>query len=67
MRCIACDKDLNDFESTRKSKETGEFLDLCNHCYSSIRGRFRVIEREDLRADDIQPKVDDYYDYDEWN
>lgn len=37
MRCRACDCNLNDFESTRKSKVTKEYLDLCNHCYSYIK------------------------------
>ena len=33
MRCIACNKNLTDFESTRKMSN-GAFLDLCNHCAS---------------------------------
>jgi hypothetical protein len=36
MRCQCCDKNLNDFESTRKSVSTGEYLDMCNKCYSTI-------------------------------
>ena len=28
MRCRACDKNLSDFESTRKHHESGEFIDL---------------------------------------
>ena len=32
MRCRACDKQLNDNESTYKDKDTGEFLDMCNFC-----------------------------------
>jgi len=32
MRCRACNKQLNDNESTYKNKETGEYLDLCNYC-----------------------------------
>ncbi len=32
MRCCCCDKNLNDFESTRKHAETGEYLDICNKC-----------------------------------
>ena len=31
MRCRSCDKNLNDYESTRKD-ENGEYLDLCNTC-----------------------------------
>jgi len=40
MHCIACDKNLNDLESTRKSEITGEYLDLCNHCYATISDTF---------------------------
>lgn len=32
MRCLSCDCNLNDREATRKSINTGEYLDLCNHC-----------------------------------
>ncbi len=49
MRCIACDKQLSDFEATRKSNTTGEFLDLCNTCYNSIQDELYSEEREDLR------------------
>ena len=36
MHCKACDKMLNNYESTRKSKTTGEYLDLCSDCLSSV-------------------------------
>jgi hypothetical protein len=36
MRCHCCDKNLNDYESTRKSVSTGEYLDMCNKCYSTV-------------------------------
>ena len=36
MHCKACDKLLTNYESTRKSKTTGEYLDLCSHCLSSV-------------------------------
>ena len=32
MRCVACDKILNDYELTRKFTGSGEFVDLCNGC-----------------------------------
>ena len=32
MRCMACDRALTDYESTRKSIVTGEYIDLCNNC-----------------------------------
>lgn len=36
MRCYACDAELNDYESTRKSKNTEEYLDLCEKCFSEM-------------------------------
>lgn len=35
MRCLSCNKNLNDFESTRKYPNTNTFIDLCNRCYSA--------------------------------
>lgn len=60
MRCVACNKALSDFEATRKSAETGEYLDLCNYCYSTIGGNVLAEEREDLRDEEIiNPEEDD--------
>ena len=50
MHCIACDCNLSDFESTRKNANTGEYLDMCNHCFDEISSNFVVIEREDLKT-----------------
>lgn len=36
MRCYSCNCNLSDFESTRKSKITEQYLDLCEDCFSSI-------------------------------
>lgn len=48
MRCYCCDKILSDFESTRKSVNTGEYLDMCNKCYSTIKDELNAEERYDL-------------------
>ena len=55
-RCIACDKKLSAFESTRKTiNELGNFryLDLCNACFkeSGLSKEIPVIERTDLPRD----------------
>jgi hypothetical protein len=50
MRCVACDKNLNDFESTRKHGVTGEFIDLCNRCFRDVSSDIPVVTREDLEA-----------------
>jgi hypothetical protein len=36
MRCIACDKLLHEHELQRKALFTGEYIDLCYHCYKEI-------------------------------
>lgn len=36
MRCVCCDRPLNDFETTRKYKSTGDYADLCNKCVTEI-------------------------------
>ena len=36
MRCQACDKNLNDWESVKKNKETGEYEDLCSKCLNEV-------------------------------
>jgi hypothetical protein len=60
MRCRACNKNLNDFESTRKA-DSGEFVDLCNHCYHEVQSEVLAEERQDL-----QEGNDEMFDDDEW-
>ena len=61
MRCQACNKALNDFESTRKSVTTGEYVDLCNHCFHDVENDIETVVREDLRdeCDDDILELDD--------
>ena len=56
MRCKACDKALSEFEAVRKSKDTGEFVDLCNECYGYVRDDVQVIENYSLL--NLQDDVD---------
>ena len=46
-RCVACDKNLNDYESTRKDLH-GNYLDMCNDCYGQIKDDVLTIDRPDL-------------------
>lgn len=62
MRCCACNRLLNDFESTRKSKTTGEYLDLCNKCYGTVQQDLATDIRSDLPEDEVP---DDELDFDE--
>lgn len=52
MRCLACNRNLNDFESTRKSAITGEYVDLCNHCFHEVEQEIPTKERDDLRSEE---------------
>lgn len=61
MRCKACDTLLTDYESTRKSIQTGEFLDLCNHCYTYIKEDVYVIDNPDnLNITDVVDFDEDF-------
>jgi hypothetical protein len=73
-RCIACDANLNDFESTRKLVyDDGHvhYPDLCNTCFkeSGIGKVANVVERQDLNHydeidDESYPDEDGEYQYD---
>jgi hypothetical protein len=55
-RCVACDKNLNNYESTRKDLH-GHYLDMCNTCYRSIRDDLPTIAREDLSPlEEVEPE-----------
>ena len=36
MRCFCCNVILTPSESTRKFKESGEYVDMCNKCLLTI-------------------------------
>lgn len=59
MRCQACNVALSDAESTRKSQSTGEYLDLCNHCLSTIDDDFSVVEQEEEDGESESNYVDE--------
>ena len=61
MRCICCDKILSDFEATRKSINTEEYLDMCNKCYATVSDQLLSYERNDLydEADEYYEDLDD--------
>ena len=59
MRCYCCDKILSDFESTRKSVMTGDYLDMCNKCYATIKEDLHSEERYDLFDGDEEELEDD--------
>lgn len=48
MRCKACNKRMNDLETTRKYENTGEYVDLCTTCLKLSEYTGIVVERKDL-------------------
>lgn len=52
MRCLSCNVILTDFEATRKSATTNDYLDLCNHCFYHISDDVESLERTDLEHED---------------
>ena len=63
MRCTCCNVVLNDFEATRKNKNTGEYLDMCNKCTSYVDDAIETIDRTDLEESEVP---DDEIEFDEW-
>jgi len=60
MKCLACDKVLSEFESTRRSLMSGDFMDLCNKCYSNIEEDAPALSREELGSlVDLLPKSEE--------
>jgi len=66
MKCLCCDKSLNDFESTRRHAVTREFLDLCNKCHHSVAmsANLPTLDRKDLiNGSVIEEEVDNTDDF----
>jgi NAD-dependent SIR2 family protein deacetylase len=56
-RCVSCNKNLNDYESTRKDLHN-VYLDMCNKCYHPIQYDVPTIDRPDLNSsDEIEPEL----------
>lgn len=56
-RCVACNKLLSDFESTRKIERedgTSDYPDLCNKCFKSseLAEYVPIVERSDLQHEE---------------
>jgi hypothetical protein len=64
MRCRCCDKKLSDFEATRKSIHTSEYLDMCNKCYNTISNQVLSYERYDLYDDEDEQDTPEQLDMD---
>lgn len=61
MRCLCCNKNLSDFESTRKHAITGQYLDLCHKCFHEVSSMVDLPteDRKDLvNFEDIEEELD---------
>jgi hypothetical protein len=54
MRCSACNVILSTSESVRRFKNSGDFVDLCNKCLSTISDDVETVdgEAQDEEEDD---------------
>lgn len=50
MHCVICDGFLSEFEATRRNANTGQFLDICNVCFSEsgLKNIMPTRDRKDL-------------------
>lgn len=72
MRCRSCDEALTDYETTRKSLFTGEYINFCNDCFSSIKGDCLAFGNPTLMSEEddcynalgFDGELVDYEDYD---
>lgn len=44
MRCLACNCQLKDHESTRKYASSGQFVDLCDRCFETVEEDIPTLE-----------------------
>ena len=54
MRCISCNDLMNDYESSRRYRNTNNFLELCVSCSSYV-SEIEIDARTDLKwlIDDV--------------
>jgi hypothetical protein len=58
MRCAACNNILSTSESVRRFKSSGDFVDLCNKCLSTISEEVETIEG--IASDEEEYEDDNY-------
>lgn len=64
MRCLSCDKRLNEREATRKYSSSGSFIDLCDRCFATVAEEIPDIEENGNEIDlDPEDGVVDEWDY----
>lgn len=63
MRCLACNCQLDDHESTRKYASSGSFVDLCNNCFSEVEEDIPTIEGNPPDASEDHARSSEHPDY----
>jgi hypothetical protein len=59
MRCLACNCQLSDHESTRKYASSGQYVDLCDNCFATVEEDIPTIEGNPGTAEDESAEYQD--------
>lgn len=63
MRCVCCNRLLNDYEATQRLVSTGDFADMCGKCLDGL--DIPVVGRKDLKPDEYIEDDDNSFIFDE--
>lgn len=66
MRCVACNRALSSQEATRKFS-SGDFVDLCNSCLSTIKTEVDTIEGKQEDPFDDSDTTEEYIPEDDYD
>lgn len=78
MRCVCCNNILTPYESSFKSTNSGQYIDMCTKCFSFVRDDVdvtvnRTLEHEDgtdfanYIDSDEDSSYDNYYDTEDYD
>lgn len=59
MKCSCCDVILTTAESVRKFKNSGEYVDMCNKCLSTISDDVATVDGVAADGDDEEDEDDE--------
>ena len=51
MRCLSCNEALSDYEASRRSVRTHQYIDLCNGCFRYVRDEIAAVGNVRLITD----------------
>lgn len=51
MRCLSCNEPLSDYEASRRSVRTHQYIDLCNGCFRYVRDEIAAVGNVRLIAE----------------